>query len=203
MKTSLSLTDQDRQIAEGLQRRLGMDSLSETVRFALRHAALEAAVLQPKVVGSDGSAADQATEKANAVKEGASAYGLVSGGKAAWGYGGTGRVSDPFKIAAKNIGRPVAFVSFKKAILDAYAPKDDPTERVYVEYAAKLSKQMGIPVPPGVIGWHLSGHKRWRRLVALARHAIEKHGEASFQTAAEVMYNGDPQPMLDMLYPKH
>jgi len=112
------------------------------------------------------------------------------------------RISNPFKLAAKNMGRPVAFVSFKKAVMGAYAPIDDPTERVYVEYAAALSKRMGIPVPPGVVSWHLSGHKRWRRLVTLAKNAIERHGEAVFQAAAAALYNGDPKPMLDLLYPK-
>lgn len=63
MKTSLSLTDKDRRIAEGLQRRLGFDSLSETVRFALRHAWLEGATLPARVVDSDGSGPDRAAER--------------------------------------------------------------------------------------------------------------------------------------------
>lgn len=200
MKTSLSLTDREKRIAERLKQRLGLDSLSETVAFALRDLGGRYGVIDPEVVGSNGGALDRATEAPVPESE-ALSYATVP--ESRWGYGVTGRVTDPFKIAAKNMGRPVAFVSFKKAILDAYAAEDDPTERVYIEKAAELSRKMGIPVPPTVVSWHLSGHKRWRRLFALARHAIEKHGEAAFQAAAEAIYSGNPQPMLDLLYPRH
>jgi len=192
LKTSLSLADADKRIGERLKQRLGLDSLSATVSFALRHLGATYGVIN---TGTPDAVTHPTTVEGGGVGDRPPAS-----EREPWGHGAKGIISDPFKLAAKDMGRPVAFVSFKKAVMDAYAPIDDPTERVYVEYSASLSKQMGVPVPPGVISWHLSGHKRWRRLVALAKHAIENHGRAVFQAAAESLYDGDPKPMIDLLY---
>ncbi len=161
MKTSLSLAEQDKRIADRLKQRLGLDSLSATVSFSLRHLGATYGVIEDRGLSTG---MPYAGTYPSAVEEKGVPDPPPTSDAEPWGYGASGRISDPFKLAAKNMGRPVAFVSFKKAVMDAYAPVDDPTERVYVEYAAALSRQMGVPVPPGVIAWHLSGHKRRHRV---------------------------------------